>query len=120
MIGTHIIADLKKVDFSQLEITEQQLKQYIDASLEKSGLHQLWSHYHTFDNSNEITCVVALAESHLSIHTWPEKQYVSLDIFVCNMDHENSDKAQQLYQEIIALFNPWDIEKQVLSRSHEA
>jgi len=33
-----------------------------------------------------------LSESHISIHTWPEKEYAAVDIFTCG-DHTNPDKA---------------------------
>jgi S-adenosylmethionine/arginine decarboxylase-like enzyme len=50
--------------------------------------------------------VIALAESHISIHTWPEKEYVSLDIFVCNFYEDNSLKAKKIYKNLIDFFKP--------------
>jgi len=38
---------------------------------------------HEFGDSAGITGVAILAESHISIHTWPELDYVALDVFVC-------------------------------------
>lgn len=31
-----------------------------------------------------VTAIVMIAESHLSIHTWPEHQYAAVDVFTCN------------------------------------
>ena len=49
-----------------------------------------------------------LAESHASIHTWPERQFVTLDVFVCNMNCDNRAKARQLFSGLVALFQPKD------------
>ena len=53
-----------------------------------------------------ITGVVVLAESHLSIHTWPETAYVTIDVYVCNYSGDNAHKAEKLLQNLIALFLP--------------
>jgi S-adenosylmethionine decarboxylase len=41
-----------------------------------------------------VTAVCLLSESHISIHTWPEKHYAAVDIFTCG-DHTMPDKACQ-------------------------
>lgn len=33
-----------------------------------------------------ITVILILAETHISIHTWPEHNYAALDIFICSQD----------------------------------
>ena len=40
-------------------------------------------HLHHFSPSGGISGVLMLAESHISIHTWPEADFVAIDIFVC-------------------------------------
>lgn len=118
MIWIHIIADLKKVNFNKINIDEDILQDLITKNLKFVWLTQLWNYYHTFSKKNEITCVVALAESHISIHTWPEKEYISLDIFVCNLWEDNSNKAKIIYQNLIEFFKPWDIKKQLINRTN--
>ncbi len=53
-----------------------------------------------------ITGTVLLAESHLAIHTWPERNGVTLDVYVCNYMHDNSGKAQQLFDTLRNHFRP--------------
>lgn len=53
-----------------------------------------------------ITGVVLLAESHLSVHTWPEKGVVTLDVFVCNLQGDNSLRARQVLETLIEGFRP--------------
>lgn len=58
------------------------------------------------------TVVVGLAESHLSIHTWPEYGYAAVDIFTCG--HE--DKAWTAYRVIKDTLRPRDCHLQVIER----
>lgn len=116
MIWLHIIADFNQVDFDKIELNEKILRDFLLKQIKENSLTSLWDYFHTFSNSNEITGVIALAESHLSIHTWPEKEYISLDIFVCNFWEENSIKAKNLYKSIVKFFNPWKIEEKLITR----
>lgn len=43
----------------------------------------LFSHLHSFGANSGITGVLLLAESHISIHTWPEHRFAAADIFLC-------------------------------------
>ncbi len=53
-----------------------------------------------------ITGTLLLAESHLAIHTWPERNGVTLDVYVCNYMSDNSGKAQQLFDTLRQHFQP--------------
>ncbi|MCX7373892.1 MAG: adenosylmethionine decarboxylase, partial [Alphaproteobacteria bacterium] len=48
-----------------------------------SGATILHGHFHHFSPNGGVSGVLVLAESHVSIHTWPEKNFAALDIFVC-------------------------------------
>ena len=48
-----------------------------------AGATILHSHFHHFSPNGGVSGVVVLAESHISIHTWPENGYAALDIFMC-------------------------------------
>lgn len=49
-------------------------------------------HFHEFGEGMGVTGVLMLAESHISIHTWPEENYSAIDIFVCS-DNEGLNAA---------------------------
>ena len=66
--------------------------------------------------SSGITGVVLLAESHLAVHTWPELASVTLDVYVCNYGGDNSAKAQRLFDGLIALFSPAQVQRNKLTR----
>jgi len=60
-----------------------------------------------------ITGAVLLAESHLALHTWPERSGVTLDVYVCNFTDDNSGKAEQLFGALMMAFRP---KSQVVNR----
>ena len=53
-----------------------------------------------------ITGMVLLAESHVAIHTWPELQAVTLDIYVCNFSRDNTTSAEKILNLLLQAFNP--------------
>lgn len=78
--GTHLIVDLwgaEKLD--DLAHVEETLRECVDAA--KATL--LHIHLHHFTPNDGISGVAVLAESHISIHSWPESGYAALDIFMC-------------------------------------
>jgi len=80
--GTHLLADFYGVEAAQLVSCEA-----IDALLRSgaaaAGARILHSHFHSFGHAMGVTGVVLLAESHISIHTWPEFGFAAADIFMC-------------------------------------
>jgi S-adenosylmethionine decarboxylase len=78
--GTHLILDLWQAkNLSCLETVEAALT---EASIE-AGATILHTHLHHFTPNGGISGVIVLAESHISIHTWPERKFAALDIFMC-------------------------------------
>ncbi len=78
--GRHLIIDLwggERLD--DLEHVERTL---IDA-VEAAGATLLHIHLHHFTPNGGVSGVAVLAESHISIHSWPEKGYAALDVFMC-------------------------------------
>ena len=78
--GTHLLLDLWGArNLTDVEAVEVILREAVDAA----GATLLRIHRHRFDGSGGVTGVAILAESHMSIHTWPETGYVAIDLFVC-------------------------------------
>ena len=48
-----------------------------------AGATILHSHFHHFTPNGGVSGVVVLAESHISIHTWPERGFAAVDVFMC-------------------------------------
>jgi len=78
--GTHLILDLW--DARHLDDLERMEKAMREA-VEVSGATLLHIHLHHFTPSGGISGVAVLAESHISVHTWPERDFAAFDIFMC-------------------------------------
>ena len=77
--GMHLLVDIW--DASQLDDPD-----HIDAVLREAATAAsatiLHSHFHNFTGGG-VSGVLVLAESHISIHTWPERNFAAIDIFMC-------------------------------------
>jgi S-adenosylmethionine decarboxylase len=82
--GIHLLADLGGIAPGLLVDAGA-----IDALLREAalaaGAQILHSHFHSFGAGMGITGVLLLAESHISIHTWPEHGFAAADIFMCGV-----------------------------------
>ena len=78
--GSHLLADLygcqHLMDSTRIEAVLQKAAQAAGATI-------VMSHVHDFPAPGGVTGVVLLAESHISIHTWPEHGFAAVDIFMC-------------------------------------
>jgi len=78
--GQHLIIDLWGCqNLDDLKIVEEALRDSVTAI----GATLLNIDLHHFEPNGGISGVAVLAESHMSIHSWPEKGYAALDVFVC-------------------------------------
>ena len=80
------------------------------AAVQAAGLQAVGQLFYAFAATEHgpggVTATVLLAESHLCVHTWPEKRAVTLDVYVCNFGGDHSHRAQQLMQALIDRFAP--------------
>ena len=114
MQGLHIIADLYNCPKGDYLISAAQLRALCVNACETAGLSVLGEHFYQFNSFDQIqaggaTGAVVLAESHLAIHTWPERDGATLDIYVCNVTNDNSPRAENLYASLIAALKPADV-----------
>lgn len=122
MQGLHLTADLTGCDPSQaLMGSTDALRSLCVDAVAAAGLGAVAELFHRFEpapgeSQSGITGVVLLAESHLAIHTWPERGGVTLDVYVCNLGQDNSAKAERLMQSLCAAFGPGAINQQALQR----
>ena len=67
------------------------LKRLLRRAARAGGANVLSCHMHGFGDQGGVTGVALLAESHITVHTWPERSYAAFDIFVCG--ECNADRA---------------------------
>ena len=78
--GTHIIIDLWGAHpLDDMALMEATLRKAVEVS-HATLLH---IHLHHFTPNNGISGVAVLAESHISVHTWPERGFAAFDVFMC-------------------------------------
>jgi spermidine synthase len=116
MNGLHLIGDLSGCRCDpQLLLDGERFREKCVSLVEASGLLTVGVSFHQFEGSGFTGCVV-LAESHLAIHTWPERQGLTLDVYVCNYSADNSEKAKKLFDSIVEFFQPSEVARHVLER----
>jgi S-adenosylmethionine decarboxylase len=78
--GTHLLVELwQAAGLADAALIRRALREAAQAS----GAQILFDHVHHFGADCGVTGVVGLAESHISIHTWPEHGYAAIDLFMC-------------------------------------
>ena len=78
--GTHLIIDLVRAErLDDLELIEHTHRRCVEVA----GATLLHIHLHRFTPNGGVSGVAVLAESHISIHSWPEYGYAALDVFMC-------------------------------------
>ena len=83
-VGTHLLADFWGVERID---TVAELDALLRAAVAAAGATLLELGLHPFPGSGAapggITGYALLAESHIGVHTWPERDYVAIDVFMC-------------------------------------
>lgn len=78
--GMHLIVDFWDTDqLDDLQRMEWALREAVVAG----GATLLHIHLHHFTENGGISGVAVLAESHISVHTWPERSFAAFDVFMC-------------------------------------
>jgi len=80
-LGTHLLVELKDCNAEVLKDLEQ-VKDALVSAAKAASATIIEVSFHEF-NPFGISGMVVIAESHLSIHTWPEYSYAAVDIFTC-------------------------------------
>jgi S-adenosylmethionine decarboxylase proenzyme len=112
--GLHIIADLYNCRKSELLVSAEKLRTLCVKACRDVGLTVLGEHFYQFDGAEGgqdggATGAVVLAESHLAIHTWPERNGATLDVYVCNYTADNTKKAEAVYAALVKALQPGDV-----------
>ncbi|MEO6321805.1 MAG: S-adenosylmethionine decarboxylase, partial [Polaromonas sp.] len=89
-----------------------------------AGLQAVDQLIHTFPATGRgpggVTAMLLLAESHVCVHTWPEKKTVTLDVYVCHFGGDHSSRARQLMQALVDRFAPEWTEQRSIDRGDAA
>ena len=123
MQGLHLTADLHGCAAGRPLMTETAtLRAVCLGAVDRAGLSAVGELFHRFVPAAPAACpsgitgVVLLAESHLAVHTWPELEAATLDVYVCNLGADNSARAAALMDALVVAFAPARIERHAQRR----
>ena len=110
VVGIHIIADFYGVE-AELISSVETVREIMEGAVSAGNLTKLGSSYHQFKPYGA-SGVILLAESHLSFHTWPEYNTVTLDLFTCG----DPDGGYKAYEYLLNVLKPTHVEYQKFDR----
>lgn len=111
--GEHLIADLHGcAGLDDLHLIDGALR----AAVRAAGATLIDLKLHVFGPGQGITGVALLAESHMSIHTWPEHRYAAIDLFLCGRRND----IQAALQSIVASLAAERVETRSIRRGFAA
>jgi S-adenosylmethionine decarboxylase len=108
----HFLIEIKNCYFDLLNN-----KDFIETELIKAvkqgGATYISHFFHQFSPQG-VSGVVVIAESHLSIHTWPEQGYAALDVFTCG----DKQMGENIIRNLIDSLNPGEFDIQYIKRGN--
>lgn len=117
MRGLHLTADLHGCTAERALLADADALRALSVrAVRAAGLTPVGELFHRFAAPGGVTGMVLLAESHLALHTWPELCAVTLDVYVCNREADNSGAAETLLAALEAAFRPSHCERRRVVR----
>jgi S-adenosylmethionine decarboxylase proenzyme len=116
MDGVHLLGEWYECPARTPEFTRADaLRSLCLSAVCETGLSIVGDSFYQFAPQG-VTGTVLLAESHLAIHTWPELGFVTVDVYVCNLSSDNSEKAVRLFRRLEAALKPARTKFQMIHR----
>lgn len=100
--GKHMIIDLKEIKNDVLIHDLDKIKTLLDNICIKYDFCILNKSEHVFEPQG-LTILYLLSESHISIHTFPEKKYIAIDLYTCR-DYTDNTVYDEIYDFFIESF----------------
>lgn len=116
MDGIHLFGEWFGCSAESPEMTRADALRGLCLAVTKdAGLTVVGDKFHQFAPQG-VTGMVLLAESHLAIHTWPETGFVSVDVYVCNFNADNTAKAEYLFDALRRALRPVRVHDRAIRR----
>lgn len=113
--GKHMICDMKDIKNVQLLNDPQKIKEILNTICTKYNYTILQTTEHIFEPQG-FTILYLLSESHISIHTFPERNYFALDIYTCR-EYEDNQIYEEIYKNLVKEFDAKEEEPLIIDRT---
>jgi S-adenosylmethionine decarboxylase len=97
-LGNHLLVELYECDSNKLNDLGK-LEMVLEEAVRISGATALKTSFHQFAPQG-VSGVIIIAESHFTIHTWPEYGYAALDIFTCGQSVDSQKALDYIEKEL--------------------
>jgi S-adenosylmethionine decarboxylase len=101
--GKHLICDIKNIKNEILMNDIDQIKNTMDMICCQYNYSVLQTSEQRFE-PHGFSVIYLLSESHMSIHTFPEKNYIAFDLYTCRT-YDNNDTYNTIYNDLIRIFD---------------
>jgi S-adenosylmethionine decarboxylase proenzyme len=109
--GKHMICELKNIQNHLTLNSLSEIRTILDIICHTYDFNVLGRMEHSFTPIGH-TLIYLLSESHISVHTFPEKQYIAMDIYTCR-EYEDNSVYQEIYDYLVGIFEA-DREKPII------
>jgi len=97
-LGNHLLVELYECDSDKLNDLKK-VERVLGEAVRISGATALKASFHQFEPQG-VSGVIIIAESHFTIHTWPEYGYAALDIFTCGESIDSQKALDYIEKEL--------------------
>ncbi len=112
ILGQHLLIECHG---QHANLNSEELAALLCEAAAAGGATVLFQHFHKFGGQGGVTGVLILAESHITVHTWPEYAYAAFDIFMCG-----EARPQDAAAVIVARFPTAQVEIKTVDRASPA
>lgn len=103
ILGLHILQTLQSNNLETL-LNYATCIQFINLLLVEFNLEKVGESHFIFEN-NSFTTAICLKESHICIHTWPEINRITMDVYLCNYSGDNTEKVRTISKRMATFFD---------------
>jgi S-adenosylmethionine decarboxylase len=101
--GKHLVCDIKQIKNADLLNNLNKIIEIFDTICHKYEYQVLQKIEHIFDPQG-FSVIYLLSESHMSIHTFPEKNYAAIDLYTCR-NYQDNTVYKEIYDYLIEQFD---------------
>jgi S-adenosylmethionine decarboxylase len=116
--GTHMICELQNIQNIELLNSLSGIRAVVDGICETYAFSVLGKLEHQFSPQG-CSLVYLLSESHISVHTFPEKNYIAMDIYTCR-EYPNNDVYHEIHRYLEGVFSANGVAPIIIDRGSSA